>query len=75
MAILPPRLKDELTEVEKYVAGEASQIADIHRDWADGIRESGETVENATGAVFQRVLEDAGVYKDLAAFKRFTSSL
>ncbi|MGO4994097.1 UDP-glucose--hexose-1-phosphate uridylyltransferase [Jeotgalibaca porci] len=75
LAILPPRLKDELTEVEKYVAGETSQIADMHRDWADEICESGETVENATGAVFQRVLEDAGVYKDLAAFKRFTSSL
>ena len=75
LAILPPRLKDELTEVEKYVAGETSQIADMHRDWADEICESGETVQNAVGAVFQRVLEDAGVYKDLAAFKRFISSL
>ena len=75
LAILPPRLKEELIEVEKYVSGEVHQIADIHRDWADRIRASGETVENAVGAVFQRVLEDAGVYKDLPAFKRFTSSL
>ena len=75
LAILPPRLKEELAEVEKYMAGEEHQMADMHRDWADAIIATDNTVENAVGFVFQRVLEHAGVYKDLTAFKRFTRTL
>lgn len=75
LAVLPPRLKEELAEVEKYVAGEPHRIVDCHRAWADELITVGNTVENAVGAVFQRVLEDAGVYKDLTAFQRFTNSL
>ncbi|MGP6139320.1 UDP-glucose--hexose-1-phosphate uridylyltransferase [Jeotgalibaca sp. A127] len=83
LAILPPRLKDELAEVEKYLAGEENALADMHREWADGIVVSDgdyrQAIEDAVGAVFQRVLEDAGVYKmtaeGLAAFKRFVDSL
>lgn len=79
LAILPPRLKEELAEVEKYVAGEENQMVEAHREWADTIIATDSTIEPAVGAVFQRVLEDAGVYKmtekGRAAFKRFIACL
>lgn len=79
LAILPPRLKDELGEVEKYVAGKENQMTDMHKEWADMIIATDNSVESAVGAVFQRVLEDAGVYKmtekGLTAFKRFVACL
>lgn len=72
LAILPPRLKDEMVEVEKYLLGKDNQITDYHREWADQIKASYteirksnvETiVQNEIGKVFVRVLEDAGVFK------------
>lgn len=83
LAILPPRLKEELGEVEKYLAGEEHQMAEMHREWAESIAvRDGDfhaAVEAGVGAVFQRVLEDAGVYKmtpeGLTAFKRFVAIL
>ena len=38
LAILPPRLKDELLEVEKYLLNQYNEIADYHKDWADEIK-------------------------------------
>lgn len=74
LAILPPRLKSELVEVEKYVLGEENQIADMHRSWADEIKKSeniiSENVEflvrAAVGEVFKGVLQDAAVFKETA---------
>lgn len=80
LAILPPRLKEELLEVEKYVLGEYNEIADYHKDWADKIKASNphvtaekvsSIVQKAVGATFTRVLEDAGVYKNTKDFMRF----
>lgn len=85
LAILPPRLKLELQEVEKYLLSEYNgSIAEYHKEWADRIKaeHSVITIDNVTsivqeavGKVFARVLEDAGVYKrdasGQAAFKRF----
>lgn len=80
LAILPPRLKAELLEVEKYVLGEYNEIADYHKDWADKIKASNphvtaekvsSIVQKAVGATFTRVLEDAGVYKNTKDFMRF----
>jgi UDPglucose--hexose-1-phosphate uridylyltransferase len=83
LAILPPRLKDELAEVEKYLLGQACQLADKHRQWADKLKKSDDfTAENveakvraAVGEIFVQVLKDAGVFKSDAAgqagFKRF----
>lgn len=87
LAILPPRLKKELEEVGKYLRGEPNQLAYMHREWAESImvppNASNETVqqavEDAVGAVFARVLEDAGVFKQTgagqAAFQRFLDTL
>lgn len=84
LAILPPRLKAELAEVEKFLLGQASQVADYHQPWAESLKTAHpdvteETVEQvvreSVGQIFARVLEDAGVYKRTpegqAAFLRF----
>ncbi|MER0123131.1 UDP-glucose--hexose-1-phosphate uridylyltransferase [Streptococcus sp. ZJ100] len=84
LAILPPRLKVELQEVEAYLLGEVDQVTDYHQDWADALKEQyseiskdkvTQVVREAVGQVFGRVLEDAGVYKRTpegqAAFLRF----
>ncbi|MGT2895003.1 UDP-glucose--hexose-1-phosphate uridylyltransferase [Streptococcus entericus] len=88
LAILPPRLKEELAEVEKYLLGQDNQLADYHKDWADRIKAThpdltADTVttivQEAVGQVFARVLEDAGVYKSdeagQAGFMRFVESI
>ena len=87
LAILPPRLKDELLEVEKYLLNEYNEIADYHKDWADEIKKRTDItadtvhdiVQEEVGHVFVRVLEDAGVYKrdekGQKAFMRFVNSI
>lgn len=87
LAILPPRLKPELAEVEKYLLDQPNNIAAYHLNWANNLKQEKEiTLENvekvvqeAVGQVFARVLEDAGVFKrnekGQNAFKTFTDSL
>lgn len=87
LAILPPRLKDELAEVEKYLLDQYNKVADYHKEWVDAIKAraviSEETVhdlvQEEVGKVFVRVLEDAGVYKrddkGQEAFKRFVETV
>lgn len=85
LAILPPRLKQELAEVERYLLEEPNQLDLSHKQWADELKYSstitketvGTIVEEAVGSVFLRVLEDAGVFKQSAegkaAFKKFAT--
>ena len=88
LAILPPRLKTELEEVEKYLLGKDNAIADYHLEWADQLKEKypnvkeeevNSVVQHEVGQVFTRVLEDAGVYKNTPfgheAFMRFVKSV
>ncbi|MGV3011480.1 UDP-glucose--hexose-1-phosphate uridylyltransferase [Streptococcus thoraltensis] len=84
LAILPPRLKDELLEVEKYLLNQYNEIADYHKNWADQLKDEHpevspenvqEIVYQAVGHTFARVLEDAGVYKNQADFMRFVESI
>ncbi len=89
LAVLPARLKDELAEVEKYLLGESVQVADYHRDWAEGLKRAYQGIaneENANrivqeevGKKFLRVLKDAGVFKRDAdgrnGFERFIKFL
>ena len=88
LAILPPRLKTELEEVEKYLLGKDNAIADYHLEWADQLKEKypnvkeeeiNSVVQHEAGQVFARVLEDAGVYKNTPfgheAFMRFVKSV
>ncbi len=87
LAILPPRLKDELKAVEDFLLGKVDRVGTYHQEWADQLKADKEVspenvtqvVQEAVGQVFSRVLEDAGVYKRTpqgqAAFMRFVDSL
>ena len=72
LAVLPPRLKDELAEVEAYLLGERDQVEEIHQNWADKLKKENPeithenvkgVVQQAVGKVFVEVLHDAGVFK------------
>ena len=89
LAILPPRLKEELKQVQDYLLGRESTVATYHQDWADDLKathpsitdeaEAEALVRESVGQIFARVLEDAGVYKRTAegqaAFRRFVATL
>ena len=40
LAILPPRLKEEVEQVAVYLVGEDVSVADYHQEWADELKES-----------------------------------
>ena len=91
LAVLPSRLKGELTDLAAAVAegkdirGDA--VLEKHADWVEGLKKTYTfTAENAmdiilteTGRVFSEVLEDAGVYKNDQAgregFLRFVAAV
>ena len=89
LAILPPRLKEELKQVKDYLLDRESTVATYHQDWANDLRathpsiteeaEAEALVRESVGQIFARVLEDAGVYKRTAegqaAFRRFVATL
>lgn len=89
LAILPPRLKQELIEVEKYVLNKQNEIQEYHRPWANEIKErfQNEMTEtnvrtilfNEVGNKFLKCLEDAGVFKrdeqGQQAFRRFLNMI
>ena len=91
LAILPPRLKNELSAVaDRLVKGgdlAADPLTAPHAPWAEGLRQryvfTAENVEeilqNEVGLEFARGLEHAGVFKTdgagRAAFRRFVEGL
>ena len=88
LAVLPSRLKNELDEIKEVLISGGTPEARLaaHADWIAELREkytfdeenAGMILQNEVGAVFERVLEDAGVFKRTpegkAAFRRFISS-
>ena len=91
LAVLPSRLKGELTALaEAVVAGKdiaADEVLSKHAEWVEQLKQQYTfTEENAldiilqeTGKVFAAVLEDAGVYKNTeegrAAFLKFVDAV
>ena len=89
LAILPPRLKEELKQVQDYLLGRENTVATYHQAWADDLKaahpsiteeaEAEALVRESVGQIFARVLEDAGVYKRTAEgqapFRRFVATL
>ena len=87
LAILPPRLKTELKEVEHYLLDQPHKMPEMHEKWANEIKDQEEiTTDNVetlirqkVGEIFERGLEDAGVFKQTVegqeAFGRFIDSL
>jgi UDPglucose--hexose-1-phosphate uridylyltransferase len=89
LAVLPSRLKGELTALADAVVSGADIASDAvlskHADWVQELKEKYQfTHENAldiilqeTGKVFAEVLEDAGVYKNThegnEGFRRFVT--
>lgn len=86
-AILPGRLKDELQEVKKYLLHQPNKIAASHQAWADQLLIENKTrsdnvdqiVDQAVVEVFEKVLQDAGVFKNNAdgeqGWKKFIAQL
>ncbi|MFR5602575.1 MAG: galactose-1-phosphate uridylyltransferase, partial [Lachnospiraceae bacterium] len=92
LAVLPSRLKEELALLGEYmVEGKdirSNEMLEKHADWVDRFRGKydritadnvNEILQKEVGLVFERVLEDAGVYKctpeGREAFKRFLNSV
>ncbi len=91
LAVLPSRLKGELSRLaEAIVSGadiRADEVLSKHAQWVDQLKQSYTfTEENAmeillqeTGKVFSQVLEDAGVYKNTPqgrdGFNRFVAAV
>jgi UDPglucose--hexose-1-phosphate uridylyltransferase len=85
LAVLPPRLLDELAEINKFLLGESSHVEEYHQEWANqikaeyGIQSDSEQAEvilrEELGKKFVRVLQDAGVLKERGAFERFINTL
>ena len=91
LAVLPSRLKGELTDLAAAVVSgkdiAADEVLCKHADWVEELKKSYTfTSDNAldiilqeTGKVFAAVLEDAGVYKNTpegqAAFLKFVQSV
>jgi len=85
LAVLPPRLKDELNEINAYLLDETSSVAMYHQEWADQLKlkyrsitdfnQAKNILHQELGKKFVRVLEDAGVLKNLEAFERFINKL
>lgn len=91
LAVLPSRLKQELTDLAAAIVSGADITADPvlgkHAPWVEALKKQYTfTAENAldiilkeTGKVFTEVLEDAGVYKNTpegrAAFLKFVDAV
>ncbi|MFP3322422.1 UDP-glucose--hexose-1-phosphate uridylyltransferase [Planococcus sp. SIMBA_160] len=81
LAVLPPRLKQELEQIQEFLLGKESRVEPAHQDWTEQLkaqygpianREQAEAlVREELGKKFVRILEDAGVLKEPQAFKRF----
>jgi UDPglucose--hexose-1-phosphate uridylyltransferase len=85
LAVLPPRLKDELVAIQDYLLGIQNQVEKYHLEWAEQLKakygeistmELAETiVREELGQKFVRCLQDAGVLKEREAFERFIHTL
>ncbi|GGK05155.1 galactose-1-phosphate uridylyltransferase [Lentibacillus kapialis] len=85
LAVLPPRLKDELAEIRNWLLDEPCDIADYHQEWAQSMKQEHGTLSSSDdadfvlqqelGMKFAKVLEDAGVFKGKEAFDRFIRAL
>ena len=92
LAVLPSRLKEEMEILSDYIVNgkdiRSNEKIEKHADWVDAFRPkypviNAENIDGILkeeiGLVFEKVLEDAGVFKQdtkgQAAFDRFTGTL
>lgn len=83
LAILPGRLKDEMTYAIDYLTlGKMHPSIEKHLPWLNQLKEkkidSFEQIQKEIGRRFERVIEDSGVFKQndrgIQAFKKFIES-
>lgn len=85
LAVLPPRLKEELHEITLLLLGEENNVNEYHQDWANNmvkdygtissLEEAEQIVRKELSKKFVRVLEDAGVFKERKSFQAFLDTL
>lgn len=85
LAVLPPRLKDELTEIREFLLGHSSRVKAYHIEWAEQIKaeygtlpttdQAESILREELGKKFVKVLEDAGVLKEQETILRFINTL
>ena len=85
LAVLPARLKDELTDINTFLIGESNDIPEHHQEWANqllneygtlsNVEQAEKILQKELGKKFARVLADAGVFKERDAFERFIGTL
>lgn len=76
LAVLPSRLKQELADLGEYIVEKrdirSNEVLEKHADWVEEFLPKYESItrenvqeilQNEVGIVFEKVLEDAGVYK------------
>lgn len=88
LAVLPGRLKEELSNIRDYLIGESTFVDSIHQEWAQELKDqyrkleknkAQEVIEYNVGQKFEQVLEHAAVYKNTSkgqkAFIRFIKKI
>lgn len=81
LAVLPPRLIDELEEIKEFIVGNTASVTSYHQEWANELKQKYKNLSNANkldivikqelGNKFVKVLQDAGVCKNRDDFNRF----
>lgn len=85
LAVLPARLKDELSEIKKFILDESNNVAEYHDEWAKQLKSkygiitdekrAEKIIQDELGSKFVKVLEDVGVFKERSAIERFIVTL
>ncbi|MFS0749161.1 UDP-glucose--hexose-1-phosphate uridylyltransferase [Oceanobacillus sp. 1P07AA] len=85
LAVLPPRLIDELNEIKDFIVGNTASVTSYHQEWANELKqkytnlsdtnELDEVMKQELGNKFVKVLKDAGVFKNQADFSRFINHM
>jgi UDPglucose--hexose-1-phosphate uridylyltransferase len=85
LAVLPPRLKEELVDIQDYLLGTRNELEEYHLEWAEQLKAKYGVISNTAqaetivreelGQKFVRCLQDAGVLKEREAFERFINTL
>lgn len=80
LAILPARLKDELSMLLYYLNNPKEKMDEAmqkHLNWYNSLKGKvfdEEMLKEEVGIVFSKILENAGVYKNEAAFMKFINN-
>lgn len=78
LAILPGRLQRELAAIKRGLLGQPTTIASYHQAWYRHLQQQGgftadncdQRLQHELGLIFNRVLADAGVFKDTPTGQR-----